>query len=159
MTQPPIFPAPRAPETSPSAARAAIGAHAPIDPLAVSSVAARVLSGSGRRTFRRVRPGSGRCCEVAVTLGVTRFPSDSPLDLSMGGCSVRYLGAPLPRGTAARVELGLPGVNVLLDAVVAWCSEDRVGLAFLPGAPMEAAWVPLQAYILGLTADSQALDD
>lgn len=141
---------------SPSAARAAADLSGAADPLSVSPVAARVLSGSGRRSFRRVRPQGGRSCEVAVTLGVLRFPSGTPIDLSLGGCALRYLGGALPRGTAARVELGLPGVNVLLDAVVAWCDEDRLGLAFLPGAPLEAAWLPLQAYLLGLVEVDEA---
>ncbi len=150
---------PTAPSLSPSgsAARAAAEPMGPADPLSVSPVAARVLSGSGRRSFRRMSPQGGRQCEVAVTLGVLRFPSGTPIDLSLGGCALRYLGGELPRGTAARVELGLPGVNVLLDAVVAWSGDQRLGLAFLPGAPLEAAWLPLQAYLLGLAeADSVA---
>lgn len=126
-----------------------------LDPLASAPDAARLLAGGGRRAWCRVSPPRGRPCEVAVSLGGARLSSAPPIDLSLGGCAVLYSGPALSRGASARVELALPGVNVLLDAVVAWHSEGKMGLAFLPGPALDAALLPLQAYLL-LAVQEQA---
>ncbi len=119
-----------------------------LDPFASAPHAALLLAGGGRRAGCRVSPPRGRPCEVAVSVGGARLSSAPPIDLSLGGCAVLYGGPPLARGADARVELALPGVNVLLDAVVAWSSEGKMGLAFLPGPALDAALLPLQAYLL-----------
>jgi hypothetical protein len=126
-----------------------------LDPLASAPHAARLLAGGGRRAWCRVSPPRGRPCEVAVAVDGARLSSAPPVDLSLGGCAVVYAGPALSRGASARVELALPGVNVLLDAVVAWSTEGKMGLAFLPGPALDAATVPLQAYLL-VALDEQA---
>jgi len=121
------------------------------------------LLGQGRRTWARLRPTTRRPCRVTVRdIGDGGTISRVPTDLSLGGCGLRWTGAPPPTGTRCTVELQLPTTTLLVPGIVAHArltdpSSGVFGVRFLTGAALESAMIPLGAYLLSLQ-DSVDLD-
>ena len=123
------------------------------------------LMGEGRRVWARMRPTTRRPCRVTARgFGEGVELSQLPVDLSLGGCGLRWTTAPPPRGARCTVEVQLPLATVLVPAVVAHVRvvgghSGLFGLRFQPGAALEAAMIPLAAYLMSLVPSAGADDD
>ncbi len=117
------------------------------------------LAGSGRRVWLRLQPGANAWCRVSCRgLGAGVAGRQLPVDLSMGGCRLRWTGEAPALGVEGTVELDLPLGTVLLRAVSVYvvAGEDddgQVGLRFLPGADAELGMVALGSFLLSLVEE------
>lgn len=109
--------------------------------------------GIEQRAWARHRPTGAHPCRVTVRgLGPGVAVGQVPRDVSLGGCQLVWERLPPAPGVRCTAEVLVPGAVLLLDAVVVHVGSRGAGrgvfgLRFLPGAAMEAAWVPLGAYL------------
>lgn len=119
-------------------------------------------AGSSQRRWRRLVPSAARPCGVQCAgLGDGVPTRQTPLDVSLGGCALRWTKTPPRVGARLTVGLSMSGGAVTLPAVVAHVRTGGVGsvdgvpfgdfgVRILPGAPLEAATVPLGAYLISV---------